>query len=198
MWRDIVVSLAAAFIMMGQAWAIPIDVSTAGLLNCPGGCQAGETGVASRAISVEAGNPGGYFFNDHYSFSLTGPVNADASGFAIDLVPGFNVEDLAFELFGPGMTSLGSFSVPNGTDSTFFASSSFLNLASGAYTLLVSGVIPEAFSGGLYLFEASFANASVSQVPLPPAMWLFLSALAGLYSLAQMRKRSPAVGTSPA
>lgn len=198
MWRGIVVSLAAAFIMMGQAWAIPIDVSTAGMLNCPGGCQAGSTLVASRAISVDPGNPGGAFFNDHYSFSLTGPVNAGGNGFAIDLIPGFNVENLAFELFGPGMTSLGSFSVPNGTGGTFFSPVSFLNLASGAYTLLVSGVIPETFSGGLYLFETALTDASVSQVPLPPAIWLFVSALIGLYSLSQMRKRSPTTGASPA
>lgn len=198
MWRGIVVSLATAFVMMGQAWAIPVDVSIAGMLNCPGGCQAGSTLVASRSVAADPGNPGGSFFEDHYSFSLTGPVNADGNGFAIDLVPNFNVENLAFELFGPGMASLGSFAVPNGVDNVFFSPASFLNLASGAYTLLVSGVIPETFSGGLYLFEAGLTNASVSQVPLPAAMWLFISALIGLFSLSQMRKRSPTTGASSA
>ena len=51
MWRGIIVTLAAAFISIGQAWAIPVDVSTAGVLNCPGGCQAGSTLTASRDIA---------------------------------------------------------------------------------------------------------------------------------------------------
>lgn len=191
MWRGIVVSLAAAFVMMGQAWAIPVDVSIAGMLNCSGPCAAGETLVASRNVPGAPLNPDGAIFNDHYSFSLTGPVNASGNGFAIDLIPGYNIEDLTFELFGPSMASLGSFSVPNGTGGTFFTPVSFLDLASGAYTLLVSGVIPETFDGGLYLFETAFTDASVSQVPLPPAIFLFLSALVGMFSLSQMRKRSP-------
>lgn len=198
MWRGIVASLATAFVMMGQAWAIPVNVSTAGMLDCGGVCEAGSTLIASRNIEADPGNPGGSFFSDLYAFNLTGPVNASGNGFAIDLVPNYNIENLAFELFGPGLTSLGSFSVPNGTDGTFFTPASFLNLASGAYILAVSGVIPETFAGGLYLFETAFADASVSQVPLPPAIWLFLSALVGLYSLSQMRKRSPTTGGSPA
>jgi hypothetical protein len=168
------------------------------MLDCGGVCEAGSTLIASRNIEADPGNPGGSFFSDLYAFNLTGPVNASGNGFAIDLVPNYNIENLAFELFGPGLTSLGSFSVPNGTDGTFFTPASFLNLASGAYILAVSGVIPETFAGGLYLFETAFADASVSQVPLPPAIWLFLSALVGLYSLSQMRKRSPTTGGSPA
>lgn len=190
MWRVIVGSLTAVFITVGQAWAIPTDMSTAGVLTCPGGCQDGSTLTVSRSVPGDTGNPEGAAFQDHYSFALTGPVNMDGTAFAIDVVPGFNVENLSFELFGPGLTSLGSFAVPNGSDNVFFVPLSFASLATGAYTLLVSGIIPQAFEGGVYLMQAQL-SASVSQVPLPPAMLLFLSALMGMFSLAQMRKRSP-------
>lgn len=190
MWRVIVGSLTAVFITLGQAWALPTDVSTAGVLTCPGGCQDGSTLTVSRSVPGDTGNPEGAIFQDHYSFALTGTVDMEGTGFAIDVVPGFNVENLSFELFGPGLTSLGSFSVPNGSDGVFFVPMAFASLATGAYTLLVSGIIPQAFEGGVYLMQTQL-TAAVSQVPLPPAMWLFLSALMGMFSLVQMRKRSP-------
>lgn len=191
MWRVIVGSLTAVFISLGQAWALPTDVSTAGVLTCPGGCQDGSTLTVSRSVPGDTGNPEGAVFQDHYSFALTGPVDMNGTGFAVDVVPGFNVENLSFELFDPSLSSLGSFSVPNGSDSAFFVPLSFASLATGAYTLLVSGIIPQAFEGGVYLMQAQLAS-TVSQVPLPPAMLLFLSALMGMFSLVQMRKRSPA------
>ncbi len=190
MWRVIVGSLTAVFISLGQAWALPTDVSTAGVLTCPGGCQDGSTLTVSRSVPGDTGNPEGAAFQDHYSFALTGSVDMEGTAFAIDVVPGFNAENLSFELFGPGLTSLGSFSVPNGSDGAFFVPLSFASLATGAYTLLVSGIIPEAFEGGVYLMQAQL-SAAVSQVPLPPAMLLFLSSLKGMFSLVQMRKRSP-------
>ena len=191
MWRGIIGSLAAAFIMMGQAWAVPTDVSIAGMVTCPGGCVAGSTLTVSRDVPGDQANPDGSSFQDHLSFTLTGPVDLDGTGFAIDIMPGFNVEDLSFELFGPGLTSLGSFSVPNGDGNVFFVPVSFLSLATGAYTLLVSGIIPQAFEGGVYLLQADLSQSSVAPVPLPAAMWLFISALVGMFSLTQLRKRTP-------
>ena len=190
MWRVIVGSLTAVFISFGQAWALPTDVSTAGALTCPGGCQAGSTLTVGRGIVVAPPNPDGAVFQDHYSFALTGPVNMEGKGFALDFIPGFDVEDLSFELFGPGLTSLGSFAVPNGSGAEFFVPLSFASLATGAYTLLVSGILPGGFNGA-YLMEANLTTAAVSQVPLPPAMWLLVSALMGMFSLSTMRKRSP-------
>ena len=190
MWRVIVGSLTAVLLMAGQAWAIPTDVSFAGVLTCPGGCQDGSTLTASRSVPGDTGNPEGASFQDHYSFALSGPVDLNGTGFALDFIPGFNVENLTFELFDPSLSSLGSFSVPNGSDGAFFVPLSYASLATGAYTLLVSGIIPAAFEGGAYLLQGQF-TATVSQVPLPPAMLLFLSALMGMFSLAQMRKRTP-------
>lgn len=189
MWRVIVGSLTAVFISFGQAWALPTDVSTAGVLTCPGGCQDGSTLTASRSIVVTPSNPEGAVFQDHYSFALTGPVDMAGTGFALDFLPASNIENLAFELFDPGLSSLGSFSVPNGSGAAFFVPLSFASLATGAYTLLVSGIIPGDFNGA-YLMQANL-TAAVSQVPLPPAMWLLVSALMGMFSLSQMRKRSP-------
>lgn len=192
MWRGIFVSLAAAFIWTGQAWAAPVNVSTAGMLNCPGSCQAGSTLTAFRDAPGGGGNPDGAIFQDHWSFALTGPVDMNGTGYALDFVQSYNVEDLAFELFDSSMTSLGSFAVPNGDGAPFSVPVSFANLATGAYTLLVSGVIPAAFERGAYLLQAGLTEAAVSPVPLPPALWLFLSALVGMFSLTQLRNRAPA------
>lgn len=188
MWRVIVGSLTAVFISIGQAWALPSDVSISGVLNCPSACQAGSTLTASRSIEVTPSNPDGAIFFDRYSFDLTGPVDMAGTGFALDFLPASDIENLSFELFDSTLTSLGSFSVPNGSGDAFFVPLSFSSLATGAYALLVSGFIPGGMNGA-YLMQADF-TAAVSQVPLPPAMWLFVSALMGMFSLSQLRKRS--------
>ena len=191
MWRVIVGSLAAVFIVIGQAWAMPTDVSTVGTLNCGGSCQAGTTLTAARLAPGDTTNPDGASFQDHYSFILTGPVNLSGKAYGLNFTPTFNVENLSFTLFDPSMSPLGSaIAVPNGSG-VQFASFSFSGLVSGAYTLLVSGLIPQAYGGGQYLLSGDFTQGAVSSVPVPAAMWLFVSALIGMFSLTQMRKRSP-------
>jgi hypothetical protein len=190
MRRGIIASLAAAFVMIGQAWAAPVNVSTAGVLTCPGGCAAGSTLSAYRDAPGGGDNPEGAIFADHYSFVLTGPVDAAGTGYALDFIGSHNIEDLVFELFDSTLSPLGSFAVPNGEGALFSVPVSFSNLATGAYTLLVSGMIPAALEGGAYMLQAALTEASVSAVPLPPALWLFVSALFGMFSLTQLRKRS--------
>jgi hypothetical protein len=191
MWRVIVGSLTAVFITIGQAWAAPTDVSTVGVLNCGGSCQAGTTLTAARLVPGDTTNTDGASFQDHYSFVLTGPVNLSGKGFALNFDSTFNIAGLSFALFDPSLTQLGStIAVPDGSG-VQFTSFSFSNLVSGAYTLLVSGLIPQAYGGGQYLLSGDFTQASVSSVPVPAAMWLFVSALIGMFSLTQMRKRSP-------
>jgi hypothetical protein len=177
--------------MIGQAWAAPVNVSTAGVLTCPGGCQAGSTLSAYRDAPGGAGNPDGAIFTDHYSFALTGPVDLSGTGYALDFIQTYNVENLVFELFDSTLSSLGSFAVPNGDGAPFSVPVSFSNLATGAYTLLVSGIIPAAFERGAYMLQATLSDGAVSAVPLPPTLLLFLSALFGMFSLTQLRKRSP-------
>ena len=193
MWRVLVGSLLAVFVSLGPAWAVPTDVSTVGVLGCPfpTSCQTGESLVLARDFAGDLGNPEGASFNDHYSFVVDGPVDMAGKAFAINVNPAYNIESLTFELFDPTLTSLGSFSVPDGDGAVPFAAFAFSNLVSGAYTLLVSGLIPAGIGNGLYLLEADFTQGAVSQVPLPPAVFLFLSALVGMFSLTQMRKRTP-------
>ena len=191
MWRVIVGALTAVFITTGQAWALPTDVSTAGALTCPGGCQAGSVLFTSRDVPGAPANPDGAVFQDHYSFSLTGPVDMSGLLLAVDVLPTLNIENLSVELFDGAMASLGIFAVPNGNSGVFQTLFSATSLATGAYTFLVSGIIPTGFAGGQYVLQAELTQSSVSAVPLPPAMLLFVSALIGMFSLTQMRKRSP-------
>jgi hypothetical protein len=191
MRRGIIAALATAYMLIGQAWAAPVNVSTAGVLTCPGGCQAGSTLTAFRDAPGGGGNPEGAIFADHYSFVLTGPVDMAGTGYALDFIQTYNIEDLVFELFDSSLSPLGSFAVPNGDGAPFSVPVSFSNLATGAYTLLVSGVIPAAFERGAYMLQVALSEGGVSAVPLPPALWLFVSALFGMFSLTQLRKRSP-------
>ena len=189
MWRGILGSLAAAVLLVGQAWAAPTPMAFAGMLNCPGSCQAGSTFTVDRDIPGDPGNPMGASFEDHYTFLLTENVNMNGTAFALNFLENYGVQDLAFEFFGAGMTSLGVISVPNGAG-VQMAAVSFPGLAAGAYSLLVSGLIPAEFERGAYLLNADLTQAAISQVPLPPAIWLFLSGLVGLVSLSQVRRRA--------
>jgi hypothetical protein len=191
MWRVIVGALTAVFITIGQAWALPTDVSTAGALTCPGGCQAGSVLFTSRDVPGDQSNAEGAAFQDHYSFNLTGPVDMSGLLLAVDALPTLNIENLSVELFDGAMASLGSFAVPNGSGGVFQTLFSVPSLATGAYTFLISGIIPTEFAGGQYVLQAELTQSAVSAVPLPPAMLLFVSALIGMFSLTQMRKRSP-------
>jgi len=198
MLRGVLGSLAAAFIMIGQAWAMPVDVSIVRMTDCPGGCQVGPARVAERAVADAPLKSDGAHFQDRYSFGLTGAVDLIGDEFAIDLAPGGNIQNLAFKIFGPGMASLGVFSVANVADSTFLAPISFFNIAPGTYPILVSGLSPVTVEGGLHLLEVGLAQSTASQVSLLTAMWLFLAALAGLVSLSRMRKRTPGAFASAA
>jgi hypothetical protein len=128
-------------------------------------------------------------FTDSFNFGVNGDTAVtfelqvnNSQGRLIDVTTGsaslFSAELLA------GGASIGSgvFATQNGVNGTTFTLA-FANLDPGIdYTLRVIGTVLAA-AGGTYTFSANLSN-----VPLPAAVWLFLSALAGLATLARTRR----------
>jgi hypothetical protein len=139
----------------------------------------------TEAIVVNLGSPAPVSFSDTINFSLAS-VQTSLVGSLTDLSDflGIPVDSLNFslDLFSTTdpLTSLGNFTDVTGTTLAF----SYLNLAAGQYFFRVSGD-----TGG----DGVFGNAyryrfEVSEVPLPPALLLFATALGGM-ALAGYRRR---------
>lgn len=103
--------------------------------------------------------------------------NVGISGFTVSLIENTGGNFASFDTLAIGSFSGGLLAL------------SYAGLASGTqYGLLFSGVIT-GILGGAYA-----GTYAISSVPLPPAIWLFLSALVGLAGVVRhKRKRTTAV-----
>ena len=141
---------------------------------------------ATEAIVVNLGSPAPVSFSDTINFSLAG-LQTSLVGALTDLSDflGVPTNSLNFNLdlftAADPLTSLGNFTDATGTSLAF----SYLNLAAGDYFFRISGDI-----GG----DGVFGNAyryrfEVSEVPLPPALLLFATALGGMAVASYRRRR---------
>ena len=120
------------------------------------------------------------------------PVTIDAVGVAINIPPFFNIENFVLKLVrgdGPPEDIFNSTFLTVLDTAIPFGGALTLNFAGVLqeevnYGLLFSGNVGGAFGFGLY--AGSF---SISAVPLPPAVWLFLSALVGLVGVVRRRHK---------
>jgi hypothetical protein len=150
------------------------------------------------------GSPvGSYAFQDTYEFSLSAPAAGDVLTVSLNLGAGtaglFNIDDLQFRLFEvPSASTPPSIGIPagstivtnwqgiSGNDSGTPITASFTNALSGTYFLQVAGTA-DGTSGGTYV-----GQLNLEPVPLPAALPLLLSGLAGLGAMARDRKFSRA------
>jgi hypothetical protein len=132
----------------------------------------------TEGLVVNAGIPAPSLFDDTINFSLSG-VQTALVGSLTDIESALTDSvNFTVDLFSAGdpTSSLGTFSGP-GTVLAF----SYLNLAAGDYFFKFAGEVGGSFGNAYtYRFE-------VSEVPLPPALILFATALGGL-ALAGYRK----------
>jgi len=119
-----------------------------------GGAVSFDDTINFGLASVESALTGS--FTD--MFHLVG--NADISSFSLDL----------FSVAAP-LTSLGHFEDLTGVAVAF----SYLNLAAGDYFFHITGGIAAGANGGFYQYKFD-----VSEVPIPPALLLFATALGGM------------------
>jgi len=114
-------------------------------------------------------------FNDTLNFSLGG-VQSALSGSFTSL---FGITNFNLDLFNASdpLTSLGH--VASGVTLAF----SYLNLAAGDYFFHLTGGVASGANGGFYQYKFD-----VSEVPIPPALLLFATALGGMGLLGYRRR----------
>jgi hypothetical protein len=142
---------------------------------------------STTGVVANLGDPAPVAFRDTINFSLAS-LQSSLIGTVTDLSDfgGFATNSLNFSLrlfsASDPATSLGNFTDPTGTVLAF----SYLNLAAGDYFFRISGKTDGAFGNSYrYRFE-------VSEVPLPPALLLFATALGGM-AVFGYRRRSQQV-----
>jgi hypothetical protein len=146
-------------------------------------------GTTSNVV-VNLGVPAPVSFSDTINFSLAS-VQSALVGSLTDLSDFFGIPtdslDFSLDLFAAAdpLTSLGNFADPTGTSLAF----SYLNLAAGDYFFLISGQVADAgVFGNAYRYRFE-----VSEVPLPPALLLFATALGGLGVFGYRRRNNAQV-----
>jgi hypothetical protein len=127
--------------------------------------------------------PGATSLNDTLNFSLASVQTALVGSFTdlFHYVGNVDISSFSLDLFSTGdpSTSLGHFADPAGIAVAF----SYLNLAAGDYLFHLTGGIASGANGGFYQYRFE-----VSEVPLPPALLLFATALGGMGLLGYRRR----------
>jgi hypothetical protein len=143
----------------------------------------------TEGLVVNAGIPAPSLFDDTVNFSLSG-VQTALIGTLTDIESALTDSvNFTVDLFSAGdpATSLGSFSGA-GTVLAF----SYLNLAAGDYFFKFGGAAGGSFGNAYtYRFE-------VSEVPLPPALLLFATALGGMAIAGYRRRKNGAQDSAQA
>ena len=149
-----------------------------------------SSGQSNFLFGGAFGSPGTTSLVDSIAFKVTG--NSDLNVFGANLLPPpFNFTNLVAELFtvDGGACSLGCLVTPDSSTSGSIFALSYAGLQAGSnYLLKITGTLGSGFfgaAGGLY--QGLFA---VSAVPVPPALILFGTAIAGMATLARRRRKS--------
>src|SRR5687768_14303197 len=133
-----------------------------------------DPGTTSGFVA-NLGVPAPVSFEDTINFSLAGVQNAligTLTDISAVLVPTDSL-NFSLDLFSASdpTVSLGNFTDATGTVLAF----SYLNLAAGNYFFRIEGDVGDDVFGNAYSYRFE-----VSEVPLPPALLLFATALGGM------------------
>ena len=141
----------------------------------------------TTGLVANLGVPAPVTFEDTINFSLAGLQNSligSLTDLSTVLVPTDSL-NFSLDLFSVSdpLTSLGNFTDATGTVLAF----SYLNLAAGDYFFRVMGEVGDDVFGNAYSYRFE-----VSEVPLPPAVLLFLTALGGMAVVGYRRRKNGA------
>ena len=146
---------------------------------CSGACGVGSAIGFSRTVA-QASPSEATIFSDVYNITLSEPGHIRGILFANNTLDEFRLINLNLGLEDGGVPvdPVGGYTVPNPPpfNSELQTTIAFSNLAAGAYQFIVTGLVPDDQVGGQYEFQGT-----ISEVPLPAAGWLFLTALLGLF-----------------
>jgi hypothetical protein len=174
--KRIMMALVAGLMAFGAAQQASASTFNLGTLD-PG---------TTSAIVVNLGDPAPVSFSDRINFSLAS-VQTSLVGSLTDLSDFLGVPtdslDFSLDLFSTAdpTTSLGNFSDLTGTSLAF----SYLNLAAGNYFFTIAGSVGPGVAGNAYRYRFE-----VSEVPLPPALLLFATALGGMAMFGYRRRNT--------
>lgn len=163
---------AVTFFFANQAQAVPVATLQ----------DLGQLSVPSTTSFSRSATFGVVEFTDTFKFTVESLVSATALAVTFSLGSLVDVSDFAIELF-EGSTSLATATVSELGVITVSALS-YANLEPlTQYSLVVTGEI----DGGKLGFYAG--QLQLQAVPIPPALLLFASALAGLLIVGRIRRR---------
>lgn len=182
----------------GNAPLVATLEATPSALSVPGSTSYGQTFTAATADINSAVIPQGtaYGFVDTYVFSITSATaNSVTSTINLANIIGINnFEERLYSFTGapvlgnPGSSLVQAWTLPIGNNQGFATVIDQTNLAAGTYALEIRGDVFGQF-GGSYAGVLNLASVPVTgaPVPVPAAIWLMGSALAGLFSVVRKR-----------
>jgi hypothetical protein len=159
-----------------------IDCADAGPTN-DSPFNVGDSGDFASSVDVITPSSDGDSFAHAWSFTLNEAARIDGTLTNNNTRPTFDIDGLSLQLFSTDDLSSaigGTFTV---TTAGFnpFVNFGYANLTAGDYIFKVAGIVDG--SDGQYA-----SQFGVSEVPLPPAIWLLVSAILGLTSIARVRR----------
>lgn len=186
--RHLGLLLAAVFIFgANQSQALmcgPDDCIVVGATN-DSPFNVGDSGDFTTGVDAVSPTNAGESFAHAWTFTLNEPGRIDGTLTNNNTLPAFNISGLSLELFSTGdlANNIGDTFVVPAAGVNPFVNFAFNNLGAGDYFFKVSGELLA--SDGQYA-----SQLAVSQVPLPPAIWLFISALLGWASIGRFARRT--------
>ena len=179
-------AIALVMASTSGAWAIADNSQAPTAVFCSGVCGVGSSVGFSRTvpqISLDEGTS----FTDVWNITLSEPGHIKGVLFANNSLDAFRLLNLKVGLKN-GSTPVdpaAGFTVPNPPPFNSFLQTAviFANLSAGDYQFMLTGIVANGLEGGQYQFQGK-----ISEVPLPAAVWLLLSAVMGLVSVSGLRR----------
>ena len=144
----------------------------------------GDFGDFTRSVDAVSPKNSGDSYAHAWGFSLLEPAHITGTLTKNNTLANYAQNPLSLALFSGSdlTTNIGAtFFVPNTGDDNPFVSFRFANLAPGDYFFRVAGTLIG--NDGQYA-----GQLAVNQVPLPPAVWLFLTAILGIVTIARKKR----------
>jgi hypothetical protein len=153
---------------------------------CSGACGVGSSVAFSRTVT-QVSPDDATTFTDVWNITLSEAGNIKGILFGNNTLDAFTVTNLNTVLDDGGtpVDPSAGFTVPNPPpfNSVLQTAVTFANLSAGDYQFMVTGFVPNDQKGGQYQFQGK-----ISEVPLPAAIWLLLSAVLGFASVSRLRR----------
>jgi hypothetical protein len=182
-----VLAIALAMASTSGVWAVVDNSQAPTDVFCSGACGVGSSVGFSRTIP-QVSPDDGTSFTDIWNIVLSEAGTIKGVLFANNSLDAFRLINLnvGLEDGGTPVDPAAGFTVPNPPpfNSVLQTAVTFANLSAGEYQFMLTGIVPNGQEGGQYQFQGK-----ISEVPLPAAVWLFLSAVLGLVSVSRRRIR---------